>query len=245
MKKLALTALALSLLGEQAFAATMKAEYQGSVYSGFDQSGYFGVQGQNLASKSVLLTYVYDTAGGYHVDNRPVYDEVYGYSSAQPMISATVTLNGVTRTIYDNYYGHAVIYGLATYSGGVHQASELTVNPTVYKYNDSYSYLLAYYNTGIEANLEKPFELQIGSAGGGYFSFYDEDRVHGGIQSAYGYFTPFSLKVTRLDTPAAVPLPSSGSLFLVMSLFIAVLKSRKARPNRAYDHSIPEVAIAI
>lgn len=96
---------AVSLLTSAASAAVLYVSYEGTVVDGHDDTGEFNLAGQSLDGLSFTANYVIDlgTAGATH-DSYPWTDFYYGTFASSP-VTATITLNGVTRS-FGQYSGY-------------------------------------------------------------------------------------------------------------------------------------------
>jgi hypothetical protein len=98
----------------QSSAAIVDVTYNGTIVSGIDVTGVFGIvdilvgQPGPYAGDSFTVTYVVDTSLGNAV-NTPTESSVTGgsaVSASQPILSASVTVNGFTQTIVNpNFFG--------------------------------------------------------------------------------------------------------------------------------------------
>lgn len=87
-----------------ATAAVKIARFTGTVVSGYDETGVFAAPFTDLAGYSWVATYTYDkTLGGYLETDGVSYEYSiggfnYGFP-VSPIISASITINGVTRSV--------------------------------------------------------------------------------------------------------------------------------------------------
>jgi hypothetical protein len=85
-----------------AAAAVKTATYSGTLQSGNDLTGVFGAANTNLAGASYIATFTYDrNLGGSQSTVPGVSDSSAGgsfYGTASPMISASITINSITRS---------------------------------------------------------------------------------------------------------------------------------------------------
>ena len=112
------------------------ATYTGIVEDGYDYTGEFGRANTDLTGDTFVARYVYDTSLGYTSTSGHV-DEVYGgslYGIADPLISASVKINGVSHSFYTGVYGLAYINPLFTASENVEDYDD---NYTRYNYLES------------------------------------------------------------------------------------------------------------
>lgn len=99
---------AAALLTAMPAAAIVKvATYTGTVSAGFDTTGVFGTPGTDLAGLRYVTRYTYDrTLGADQTSDGLTYDRSLGYAyQGNPVISASITINGVTKVLPGDYYG--------------------------------------------------------------------------------------------------------------------------------------------
>lgn len=126
-----------------AAAAVKIAKYSGIVASGFDQTGVFAAPGSELAGYSWIATYTYDKKlGGYNYTDNITYSTSYGgpyYGEpGTPIISASITINGVTRSIAGAYAGSVTTDNSDNYVQ--HIAQDDDYNNNIYSSSYIYNY---------------------------------------------------------------------------------------------------------
>lgn len=99
-----MASLAVLLVGASgpATAAVRLVTYSGTLASGTDQTGLFGVAGADLAGLAITTRYLIDTNRGFRNTNPGVSDEVIGGTSqggSTPVFRTTVTINGISRDL--------------------------------------------------------------------------------------------------------------------------------------------------
>lgn len=131
MEGLLAALLAMAPLPSRAYQVTVT----GVVANADDTNNLFG--GGNLTGDTFTAVYDYSlTAGAGRVSPPTVpYDEVYGgsyWSLPDPLLSASITINGITQTVGSSYYGAAFVtgpaYGSDSYSGGIAEADSSGLN---------------------------------------------------------------------------------------------------------------------
>jgi len=103
---------ALCAAAASADAAVMVASYSGVFFSGNDQAGIFVTPNGSLAGYRFVASYTYDTALGVRTTVPGVSDKILGGDStgdATPILSATLSLNGVTYDFSSNYHGYVLV----------------------------------------------------------------------------------------------------------------------------------------
>jgi hypothetical protein len=102
-------------------AATVIVTYAGTVTNGVDQTGQFGVAGADLTGNYFSTKLVFDTARGntnLYGDSRETYGGIF-YNTTNPLISASLTING--HTIEPTLASYAEL-GAYYYDGYFHQS---------------------------------------------------------------------------------------------------------------------------
>ena len=96
-----LLALALFAGASPAFADIRVLTFEGVVQSGSDGANQFGIGGGSLANLPYVQNFTYDTSGGVHISTF-LGDQLFGgsiYGIASPILSSSITINGVTHEI--------------------------------------------------------------------------------------------------------------------------------------------------
>ena len=118
LRSLAVAATAAALFSTTpALAATMIATYSGTIESGYDNTGVFGIANANLVGFGYVSTFTYDTNGGgagfSDANSQYIYGgRGWGTPGESPISVATITINGVTRSI--GSYADGFIYTSST-----------------------------------------------------------------------------------------------------------------------------------
>ncbi len=97
--------------------------FQGPIWYGADYTGVFGVApGSILINYQAVVEYTFDTNIGFTLAS-PDYSYAYGggnWNSASPSLGATVTINGVTKSILGYFVGQTTVlsapYGSSLYA---------------------------------------------------------------------------------------------------------------------------------
>ena len=200
-----------ALLWAPASAAVYTATYTGTVSSGFDSTGVFGVAATSLTGDAFTAVYTYNTALGVRATVPGVSDSVTGgsYISQPSVASATLTINGVT----------------VSFSGA--QASSADAEPgyvaeyagsTVSDYVDNNVYAAT-----LTATLDETSAFTVGTAAHpDYFS------IAAGGQTASGAFNTDTIQID------AAPEPATWAMMLVgVGLTGARLRRVRRRPLAA------------
>jgi hypothetical protein len=140
--------LAVTAISGTAGAATLVATYAGTVADGSDPTGIFGTPGANLAGDAFTAVFTVDTdapAGATLFNGGQDSYEHGGSNTSNPqLVSATITISGVTITIPGASYSNISVNS-ASYGGGTAGVS-YTVEKSQYTTNtygslDIYDYL--------------------------------------------------------------------------------------------------------
>jgi hypothetical protein len=142
MKILLAAVAAVALFGGSAASARIVvATFTGTVLSGHDMTGLFGLSGINVAGQTYLATYVYNTNIGEYLysDYGDHIDEssfgVAGSSIDSPLI-ASLTINGHTESTIGNAYALVSNYIRAEAVFGLKQRISYTVQDCINCNND-------------------------------------------------------------------------------------------------------------
>ncbi len=217
----------------------MQAFLQGTVNNSYVETpGLFGTA--DLDGLGFELTFIYDTRRGIR-DIGTDYDQVYGgtqYSVDSPMISAVLSINGFSQSVFGSKDGIvANSRGIDGFGDPFDSVTFLAGDETV----DASGKVTAYgvlvmplmgYPFGIPLNLETPFELSglTASNSGGIFAFGVLDPPSGIVARTTGGLTAATLTVTVVPSP--VPLPASlWLMLLVLAALILVARSRAPVPQ--------------
>ena len=184
--------------------------------SGIDTNGVFGVAGANLSNVAFTSTYTYDPSqfGNAVQNNSSVEGYVSGgskYGSADPLLSASLTINGATYYQVSSFYGE--------------QYSQNSVNAQNNSYIESDAdssasdALINYgYVTGpFTASLTALQSFSVSSSWGGFH--YNGEQI-----------TLIATQVTETDGPSPFDVPEPPSLALLTgaaAVFAAALCSRR------------------
>ena len=231
-RMLACTAAAAALLTAMPAAAIVKvATYTGTIRDGIDETGVFGAAGSDLAGLSYVATYTYDRALGFLITDGVHYDESYGGTfpnlAASPVISATLTINGITKILFGEWEGYIQTgsdrQNFSVYSV-THSAISLVDDGTIFRVHNIYNI----------ANIMAPASLnqnwgpvtQAGSGHGEANIYYYDLATAKLVESVYAYLNADgTYSVTDL---APVTEPSAWALMIAgFGLVGAALRRRE------------------
>ncbi len=207
----AAAAAAAGLLAAMPTAAAVKtAKYTGTVVLGFDRTGVFAAPNTDLTGYSWVATYTYDkTLGGFQGTDGVSYDHSYGgpgfLNVGSPMLSSTITINGVTKSSAGARAG-AVYTSTSSYVS--HSSQDYSddgistiVDTLIYNYN---------YAAGAPASLDQNFGPVAASGGAGFVGWYIQDYAAGFTSHAYAHLGTSAV----YSVSGAVPEPASWSLLI-------------------------------
>jgi hypothetical protein len=139
-------ALAAFAIAQPASAAILELTSTGTLKDGFDQSGRFGTANTDLTGMAYSLVEYFDTSLGLHTDRGALGDNIVGgtgsVTGAPGLASAILTINGISATIYGDFFSYLIASPGATSTGYVSSQAEvgnvettasvvLNLNPTV------------------------------------------------------------------------------------------------------------------
>lgn len=223
---LAASVTAAGLLAAMPAAAAVKiATYSGIVGAGFDQTGIFAAPGSDLTGYSWVATFAYDTTLAGDRDTDGVnYDYSYGglsYGSPgmSPIISASITINGVTRSVAGTYAGSLYT---TTSSYVQHFAQDYSYDGITETSNYIYTY---HYPAGAPGSLDQNFGPVAAVGGYGYASWYAYDSSTSTyINNTYAY-----LGSDAVYSVGAVPEPANWAMMIAgFGLVGTALRRRRA-----------------
>lgn len=238
-----LTAAAIVAWGSVAQAAVLQAVYTGKVENSFDQFLSFGTTETNgLDGLDFSLTYVYDPSVGTPFSTSAVL-AVFGGTAPpnlvpSPIISASLKINGVTRSVNGSYFGSVVVQqtdsGFNSIDGVQHYAQDFGSTP-----DRTFDFIISTnvydFDLPVPLSLTTPFGFNVpDGAPLNSGSFLFQDVVAGvAIENSSGILRFRSLTVSEVTdlppTPAPIPLPASFPLLLAG---MAGLVGWKARARR-------------
>jgi hypothetical protein len=206
-----------------ASATMLVATYTGTISNGHDYTGVFGAANSNLTGDSYTAIYLIDTTKGYQSYSGGIDTAEGGSSTAHPglgnpIVSSSVTINGITQTLtplYDDY----------TQAGGA------APGPFIEQYGNNsstglYQLLYSYADnittvTSIDQTL--PLTSVTGSLGGEF------DIDNGASTPVYSVFAYFGLNGTVEIAP--VPEPASWAI-MVSGVGLTIAAARAGRRRR-------------
>jgi hypothetical protein len=193
-------ACAVLLQGAPSLAATMQAEFRGTVVQGFDDNGFFG-GGASLDGLDFTALYLFDPTQGVLTVTPDSVDLLGGVEfgvAPSPILSASLTINGHTAAFSTDQFNGEVLYdaggGVIKFAAGEDSAVDNELD-------------LYMFNPATPLGLGQVFEVH-GASPPGLFNYdaccSDADpHFHGVLEAT-------SLKVT--STAAVVPEPVTWAL---------------------------------
>lgn len=186
-----------SLLSGQAPAAIIQWSYAGTVSYGYDRAGIFG-DGADLTGESFTVVERFDIARGAfrYADGDQSFQSGGSQNGAAGSASLTVTIGGVSRTIFD--LEDFIYSGSAT---GSHL--DYVKDGTGYEYagfNVESPYLPANYTTAITLDAAQATFI-------GNYQFFSR------IDPALDTYASFDVATLEVEPFQAVPLPGGMALF--------------------------------
>jgi hypothetical protein len=211
------------LAATPAQAATYIITYQGTVY------GSYGSSLDGLGFTAVY-TLTDPLPGAILYGDGSTYAATYGgsYYSAPSPVSATLTINGITRAFSGDEQNYAEQYN--DYGGSFdevrHYSGDIKVINGSYVSNYIQNYISSYSNdflSSIDYTSPLSYTVQAGDTGYGYFRFYAPD---GGY--ANGYLNSTSVTIAALA--GGVPEPATWALMILgFGLVGGVLRRQRRR----------------
>ncbi len=241
MKKSLCAALFSCLCAAPASAAMMQAVYTGTVFDSVNRTGEFGVSGLGgLDGLDYLLTFVYDISLGQGVQTSAMTSLFGGPDTSaapgtlSPVISSSITINGVTRSFAGESAGSITLK--QSNSDAVNHSSQMHTGGG----GDLTDYLLHAGIFGadfpVPLSLTEAFDLVMEPdtiTRTGIFGFY---TAVGGkyVEYATGQLDIASLKVTKHSAaPSPIPLPAPALLLVTAFAGVALLRQRRAGHRQA------------
>lgn len=239
MMKAVVGAAFLAVAAVSAEAATFKAVYTGTVGFSLNETGEFGSDERfGLSGLDFILSFIYDPDVGQQVSDA-ISRGVQGGSalsppSLSPIISSSLTINGVTRSLDGSYFGNVfvrqtdpdAVVGANTDSVG--HTAQSAGNATGNEFSYSVSAALNG-DLGVPLSLTTPFSL-ISTvddfADGGTFQFFRREDGET-VENVVGFFLVETLTVSALDDVAPIPLPAGLPLLAAALGGLAVLRRRR------------------
>jgi hypothetical protein len=202
-------ALAVFWFVSPASAAVVTLTYRGIVGSPGDSStdeldisGLFGPTGSSLAGDAYTAVYVYDTNQGTNVNPPdPYYLDVYGgalYGTPTPAISETMTINGITVSLADTYWGEIILCSVCI---GANSGLEEVAGA-----NSEMTNILYALGSPIQfpPSLDAPLDFSVVSNTTG------SQASRGQFVPDDLYLMPLTVNVSTTPIPAALPLFATG-----------------------------------
>ncbi len=198
--KLVSIAAGVAMLGgvSQASAAIMDVTYTGTVSLGTDILGVFGTAWTSLVGSSWVATYTFDTSLGVSDFNGVKGGSKYGNTS--PVLSSTITINGVGKAVDGSYDGVDYAHNNGTTSDQRHLAENSSSVQTEYLENFIQS-------GSLPASITTPFTYTVDANATAYGSY----RLNGGSE----WISAKLATLTVSEHVAAVPEPSTWAMLLL------------------------------
>lgn len=203
-----------------AAAVVTTATYSGIVASGYDMSGVFGAPGSDLTGYGWVTKYTFDKMLGGTLSpssNGEVSSGGVVLGNGSPIITSSVTINGLTLTITGAAFGSVETYTepfVQHYSLEQFESSSLSISLFTHNYA---------YPVGAPASLDQNFG-PVASTGGGRMQFNMFDLVRGVVLvdtwADFGTGTLGAEPTADLATDtvysvrSAVPEPASWALMI-------------------------------
>jgi PEP-CTERM motif len=218
-----LTACVLAAVGfaSPAGATIVDITYVGLVSSGYDQTGVFGPAGTDLTDETYEAHYVFDTTRGTTFSSAALNYGVGGsqFGVASPVISASVTIGGISASIGGTYIGS--IEGTSTNSGyQTHDAEDISTDQYGNIVADSFvTNFIAeegpnfkFDGIRLTSSITEPFTFTVpdlGAVASGTFQILDHDSD----EYAFG-----NASICQL-TVAVVPVPEASTWAMMLAGF--------------------------
>lgn len=212
-----------------AHAAILTVTYAGTVASGTDSSGVFGLAGQSLTGLSYTAVFIVDTSRGSRFYSPPALDNVIGgdyQGNDSPSLGATLTINGIAFAfngqnlgIQSNYAGRSEI---ASY------ASDLAQNGAF----DASFIGNAIAVVDLPYDMETPYSGTGSRSSGGYTNDFQIAYGPGNMMTSYatGRLSPTSVAVQL-----GVPEPTTWGLMIIgFGIMGLALRRRGTAPSNAF-----------
>jgi hypothetical protein len=206
--------------------------YTGTISTGLDVTGVFGVANTSLTGDSFSVSFVFDTTKGA-TSSSPDRNNVYASGNSSPALSAVITISGHSVSIgVPNYYGDIYGYSNGVYSEQFHEASRVT-NGNIS--TDSHvTASISNSDATLPVGIIGPptYTVKPPDTVGGFFQIDTHNNNTGAGQFAWGRLTPLTLTVS-----ASVPEPSTWSMMLLGFVGLGLAARRAAR--RKVDSESP------
>lgn len=220
-------------------AATFLITYEGSVTSGSDVTGVFGLSGSNLSGSTYKIVYtLVTTLPGTLTFDDGTFARISGGSSLyRPSpLSATITINNVTATINGTRLG--LVDQFNDYTGADSMYHEVQSDILVgynYSYNFMYNYLISARNDFLKSQdytAPLDYTLQDGDTSSGNFqmSEYEGGRA---VREAFG-----QLSTTRVTVSPAAAIPEPTTWLTTILGFAAIGLGMRRKQHQSVRYRI-------
>lgn len=216
MKRLVLSlaagAAAFALAG-QACAEVVDFTYQGTVVHGTDGAGLFGPANADLSGDLFTAFFSFDPARGGYQYSSPSAGSYGGDQSADtsPLLSASITINGVTRDMTTSWYGE--IFGINT------PDISLQYQEAEFQNGDFLDFEYYAYSDAIQAAVDLPQNLDLTPY------LRDGNLQIGDTAAEFGFNSV-------VETVSGVPEPATWALMILGAGLIG-LTARRQRQGAA------------
>jgi len=230
IKTLAIAA-AMTLTSFAANAATLKVVYTGTVTSSYvDGQDLFGVGsfGSDVMNGlAFTATYIYDTDIGY-AQGSATSPQLYGYGATSPVLSAVLTINGVS--VGSNTPSYGTVYRQGGHAGDTTDVvTQFQKDEISYYAPGTYFHL---YMGGLVSDDDLTLDLD-GSFDAASTGSYSNFQMYSYDPASYTY--PYSLRAsfdTTNVTVSAVPIPASLPLLAAALGGFGIITRRRKKAKR-------------
>jgi hypothetical protein len=196
-------------------AAIKTATYSGTLQSGTDLTGVFGAANTSLSGLNYIATFTYDRNLGGNQSAVPGANDVSSggsfYGTASPIISASITINSITRIVTGGY-DDIVLTSIAPQV--IHTAQQRETAALLSTVN----FITASFNPPTAAPSLDLDVAPIAATGSGSFQIFTRDDLSGATMTyAFGIFD--NNAVYSVGSTSLAPVPEPGSWMLLVSGF--------------------------
>ena len=225
-----------------ASAIPMQAVYTGTVGSGSDLTGLFGLgANSDLSGLGFTMSFIYDPATvGAHRFTDASEDSVLGGSLSgftNPFLSAIIAINGQSQSVAGDYESSA----LNTNNADIGSPFSITQQHVIAESDDGLTQVfrqllgsVSLASLAIPVDLETAFSLDLIGNASGSFHLSSYDYVNGLTNyNTSGSLNATHLTVSRYGDVPEIPLPAALPLLLSAIAGLGILARRRKRVNIA------------